>query len=85
MEIRNIQKSADQFYEKYRDYMDFFESKSVLSKVKGGLSAEDIYAFGKQLENYQSYQDFNETNGGQSDMGLLPQIALDKKFKKIAG
>jgi len=76
MEIKNINEQAETLYSKYRDYMDFYESKAVLGKVKS-IGAEEIYAFGKQLENYSQWQSFVESNGGQGDLGVLPNVALD--------
>ena len=77
MEIKNISEQAEKLYEKYRDYMDFFEKKATVGKVRS-LGAEDFYAFGKQLENYSQWQSFVESNGGQGDLGVLPNIALDR-------
>jgi len=77
MEFKKIEENADKYYSKYRDYMDFYESNSTAGKLKGGVSSEDVYAFGKQLENYEQWQSFVEANGGQSDLGVLPNVALD--------
>ena len=77
MQTRVIKETAEKLYDKYRDYMDFYERKSVSAKVNGTLKVEDVYALGKQLENFENWKNFNEANGGQGDLGLLPNIALD--------
>ena len=76
MKMDRIQETAEKLYDKYRDYMDFFEKNSVVSKVRGAKT-EDFYVLGKQLENFEQWRSFVETNGGQSDLGVLPNIALD--------
>jgi len=76
MEIKRIDEQAQAYHEKYKKYMDVFESKSVVSKVRD-LTNEDIFALGKQLENYEQWQSFVEANGGQTDLGVLPNVALD--------
>ena len=76
METIKMQETAERYYDKYRDYMDFFERKSVTSKLNGSLRVEDAYALGKQLENFEQWNSFNEANGGQSDLGILPSIAF---------
>ena len=76
MKMEKIQETAEKLYEKYRDYMDFFEKHSIVSKVRG-VKTEDFYVLGKQLENFESWKEFVEANGGQSDLGILPNIALD--------
>jgi hypothetical protein len=74
MDIKNINEEAQKLQEKYKDYIDFYESKSVVGKTRD-ITAEDVYAFGKQLENYSQWQSFVEANGGQGDLGVLPNVA----------
>jgi len=76
MENNKIEREAARLHTKYREYMDFYESKSVLGKSRS-LVSEDFYSFGKQLDNYSQWQSFVEANGGQSDLGVLPNVALD--------
>jgi len=76
MDNIKLDEKVSQLGDKYRDYLDFFESKSILAKTKG-VSNEDLYALGQQLENFDNYQNFNEANGSQGDLGVLPNIALD--------
>ena len=76
MKMGKIQETAEKLYDKYRDYMDFYEKHSVVAKTRG-VKTEDFYVLGKQLENFEQWKSFVETNGGQSDLGVLPNIALD--------
>ena len=71
-----LEEKVEQFFDKYGDYMKFFEDKSVIAKTRG-VTNEDLYALGMQLENYQDFQTFSEANGGYGDLGVLPNIALD--------
>lgn len=72
----NITEQVDQYFDKYRDYMEFFESKSTLAKTRA-VTNEDLWALGQQLENFEEYKSFSEANGSMSDLGVLPNIALD--------
>ena len=56
--------------------MEFYESKSTIAKTRG-VTNEDLFALGTQLEQYDSFQAFSESNGGYGDLGILPNIALD--------
>jgi len=75
MENRVLQENASIYYDKYRDYMDFYEKKSVVAKTSG-LRAEDAYALGKQLENFEDYMKFESANGSMSDLGILPTVGF---------
>ena len=74
--LMSISEKADQFYDKYKDYMDLYEKKSVIGKTRG-VKSEDVYALGEQLDRVQDYIKFNEENGSRGDLGVLPQIAID--------
>ena len=56
--------------------MEFFEAKSTVAKTRG-VTNEDLFALGSQLEQYENFQAFSESNGGYGDLGVLPNIALD--------
>jgi len=64
------------YFEQYRDHMEFFEAKANIASTRG-VTNEDLYALGQQLENYEDFQSFTEANGSSSDLGVLPNIALD--------
>lgn len=72
----NITEQVDQYFDKYRDYMEFYESKSTLAKTRT-VTNEDLWALGQQLENFEEYKAFSEANGSMGDLGVLPNIALD--------
>jgi hypothetical protein len=73
----NISEAVEGFRKgDHKEYMDFFESKSTINKVRS-VTEDDMYAFGAQLEQWESYKSFMEANGSASDLGTLPNIALD--------
>ncbi len=76
MENLKLHEKVGQYFEKYQDYMEFYEAKSTVAKTRG-VTNEDLYALGSQLEQYESFQAFSEANGGYGDLGVLPNIALD--------
>ena len=76
MENFNFNEKVEMFGEKYKKYFDFYESKSILARTKG-VTNEDLFALGQQLENFENYSKFNEANGSTGDLGVLPNIALD--------
>jgi len=67
---------VEQYFEAYRDHMEFFEAKSNVAGTRG-VTNEDLFALGQQLENYEDFQAFTEANGSKGDLGVLPNIALD--------
>lgn len=76
MKEKGMAKQAEMMYEKYRKQMDLLE-KSVLAKVKGGLTSSDVYALGKQLEAFDAYVALCEEEGNTNQLGQLPKVAYD--------
>ena len=76
MEQMKLHEKVEQYFDKYKDYMEFYESKSTVAKTRG-VTNEDLFALGSQLEQYSDFQAFSEANGGYGDLGVLPNIALD--------
>jgi len=76
VENLKLHEKVEQYFDKYKDYMEFYESKSTVAKTRG-VTNEDLYALGTQLEQYDAFQEFSESNGGYGDLGVLPNIALD--------
>ena len=74
--MKNIDESVEQYFDKYRDYLEFYETKSTVAKTRG-VTNEDLWALGSQLDAYTEFQSFTEANGGYGDLGVLPNIALD--------
>ena len=73
-----VEQGADLYFVKYRDQVEAFEKSSILARAGVPLTATDIYALGKQLEQYEEYQSFVEaTYGSTADLGQIPKIALD--------
>ena len=71
-----IENLAETFYKKYKTQMEDL-SKSPLAKLRGSLSAFDIYGLGMQLENFDSYMAVCEEDGNTNQLGQLPKIAYD--------
>jgi len=76
VENLKLHEKVEQYFDKYKDYMEFYESKSTVAKTRG-VTNEDLFALGTQLEQYDNFQAFSESNGGYGDLGVLPNIALD--------
>lgn len=72
-----IEQSAEGYLKKYRPQVEAFESYSLLAKTGASVTASDIYALGKQLDQYESYANFCESNGTLAELGAIPSIALD--------
>ena len=72
-----MKKEAEKLYEKYRPQMEALEH-SLLAKVRGGtLHIGDYYGLGKQLEQYDNYQEVCEEEGNMNLLGKIPVIAYD--------
>lgn len=71
-----IDRAADTYANKYRPFVEALESKSLLSRVRP-ISASDVYALGKQLENFEVYRDLCEEDGTLAQLGKLPDVAMD--------
>ena len=71
-----IDEQVEQYFEKYRDYLEFYETKSTVAKTRG-VTNEDLWALGSQLDAYKEFEAFSEANGGYGDLGVLPNVALD--------
>lgn len=74
-----IANAAEDYLTRYKDLIEAYEKNSVLAKAGGRVGSFEIYALGKQLEQYEEYQHYvQESNGGTlSSMGQLPNVALD--------
>ena len=75
--FEQVKQKAQQYHEKFRDHMDVLEHDSMLSKVQGGISHFDVYALGKQLEQFEYYKAFCEDQGNVNMLGKIPDIAFD--------
>lgn len=72
-----VKKFAEQYYDQYRDQMDLLE-KSMLCKIKKTLTPYDVYALGKQLEQFEDHQRWlTEEQGNVNLLGQIPNIAFD--------
>jgi len=72
-------KAKDQaliYYDRYRDQIDLLEH-STLAKIKGKVDIYDVYALGKQLEQYDTMTAICEEVGNTALLGVIPNIAYD--------
>jgi len=72
-----VERDAELYYKKYRPQLEAFESNSLLARSGQSVNPSDIYAVGKQLEQYEDYQRFVESNGTLAELGQIPNMALD--------
>ncbi len=68
---------AEHYLAKYKGYVDIFESKNAKARAGVNVSSADIVAFGMQLDQWNAYRDFCESNGTLGELGPMPKIALD--------
>ncbi|MDK1290155.1 hypothetical protein [Pseudoalteromonas umbrosa] len=71
-----IDRGAEQYFDKYKPFMEALEKKSLLSQVRS-ITSNDVYALGKQLENFEIYKDLCEEDGTIGQLGKLPDVALE--------
>ena len=69
---------------KYNRMVESSSAESQLNKIakspslKGGLSNNDIYNPGSQIDMYKKYEAYvTEENSSASSLGMLPNVALD--------
>lgn len=74
--LDKINKIAEQYHQTYRDQMDALD-KSILCKVKGKIDSYDVYALGKQLEQFEFYKAMMEEQGNVNLLGKIPDVAFD--------
>ena len=65
------------YEKKYKKYFDIFEKKSLKTKAGLPIKEDDIYALGKQLEKFEEWVAFKESNASADDLGILPKVGLD--------
>lgn len=73
--MRLQERKAEMYYKKYKPQMQILE-KSILAKVKG-ITPNDYYALGTQLDEFSTYQRFLESQGNTNSLGQLPKVAFD--------
>lgn len=76
MLTNNIEQGAEVAAKRWPSLVNMFERDSVLAKTRG-VYAEDVYALGQMLHQWESYQNFCEANGSLADLGVLPKHALE--------
>lgn len=77
-ELLNISQMAEKYDKQYRKQVELL-SKSPLAKARG-IQEADVYALGKQLEQFDHYtkvSKMNEEVGNVNLLGVIPNIAYD--------
>lgn len=72
-----IEHYAETYLKKYRPQVEAFESESLVAKCGQTVTASDVYALGRQLEQFEAYREFVESNGTVAELGQIPTVALD--------
>lgn len=76
---------ANMYMEKYPEQMGAYESGSIISRVNESVSAFEMVAMGRQLDQFNNYQRYvNESFSGLSNLGAIPRIALDVITASVA-
>lgn len=73
---RRLEDKAEDYFKRYKSHMDSL-SESILAKVHNGLNAGDVWALGRQLEQWEQYVAFCEDAGSTNLLGKIPNIAMD--------
>ena len=68
---------ANFYVEKFPEQMEAYQESSIIARIGDGISAHEIMAMGQQLDQFNSYMEFSETQGTLSSLGAIPRIALD--------
>lgn len=71
-----IDNGASQYAEKYAPFMEALQNQSLLSQVRT-ITSNDVYALGKQLENFEIYKELCEEDGSIGQLGKIPDVAFD--------
>lgn len=68
---------ANIYADKYADQVSVYESLSMKTRVNESISPYEIVALGQQLEQFENYVKFSESQGNLGALGAIPQVALD--------
>jgi hypothetical protein len=69
-------KTAEDYKAQFPDQMNALIHESPLSETKG-VTDQDIVTVGQQLDMFESYVEFCHEAGTASDLGVIPNIAID--------
>lgn len=72
-----FEREAEAMLKKYPEYVNVFESHCQKAKAGVPLTTHDIAVFGRQLDIWEQYHNFCESNGTLGELGTMPNIALD--------
>lgn len=74
--IERAERGCDLYSKKYKSLVEDFSKYSIVAKARS-ITPYDVYALGAQLESFNDYKKFLQEAGTASDLGVLPNIALD--------
>jgi hypothetical protein len=72
---QKIAQGAEQYRKKYRKHMNLLD-ESLISKIRP-ITEYDYFNLGKQLSMFEEYRDMCEADGTLSQLGTIPNVALD--------
>lgn len=73
----SVDDQANIYVTKYQEQMDTYESFSMKSRINESVSPYELVALGQQLDQFNNYTQFCESQGNLGSLGAIPQIALD--------
>ena len=74
--IDKVERDAERYFRKYRPFVEQLENNLLLKRFKP-ITAWDVRALGKMLENVDDMVKMCENAGTVADLGPLPRIAKD--------
>lgn len=76
MMFNRIEEGADLTYKRWPTLVRMLENGSVLAKTRG-VFAEDVWALGQMLRQWENYHRYCESAGVLADLGQIPKHALE--------
>ena len=74
----SIERNAEWYAKRYRPQMEALENHSPLARARqNGITQHDVCNLGSQLAQFDAYVKYLNEEGSLSDLGKLPQVAVD--------
>ena len=78
IQLAKQERDIDRYYKEYRPQMDILEGSGSLIKKVRSITSHDVYALGKQLEQFDLYKKvIQEDDGTLASLGRIPTVAFD--------
>jgi len=72
-----IEEFANKYDKKYSEHLDKLRSAKLFVEANREFAAYDAYVVGTMFEQYKAFEAWMKETGSVSDLGALPNIALD--------